>query len=63
MEVKFVGKCIQCRKKFEITDALMREAQEAGCAISPCCNFPSTLEEVSVKRGRSKLVLRTVHVE
>lgn len=63
MEVEFVGKCIHCRKKFEITPRLMREAEEAGCAISPCCNFPSTLERVTVKRGRSKKSISRVHVE
>ena len=50
VEVEFTGKCIQCGKRFEITPALMREAEDAGCAISPCCNFPSTVEKVKVKR-------------
>ena len=63
MEVEFTGKCISCRKKFEITPALMMEAKEVGCAISPCCGFPSTLERVTVKKGRSKRSLSRVNVE
>ena len=42
-KARLVGKCIACGKRFEITPILMREAESAGCAISPCCNFPSTV--------------------
>ena len=47
----FICKCIACGKRFELTEKQQAEAFEVGCAISPCCYFPSTVERVSVKLG------------
>lgn len=46
--LEIVGKCIACGKRFTITLALAKTAEEAGCAISPCCNFPSTVVKATV---------------
>lgn len=53
MSVELTGKCIACGKRFEITPRLMREAIGAGCAISPCCGFPSTVVKAKVKNSQS----------
>lgn len=53
MSVELTGKCIACGKRFEITPRLMREATEVGCAISPCCGFPSTVVKAKVKNSQA----------
>jgi hypothetical protein len=42
------ARCIACGKRWEVSVNDKREAQAAGCVISPCCNFPSTVESVKV---------------
>jgi hypothetical protein len=55
MDYELIGKCIACGKRFEIGPRLAAIADEAGCVISPCCNFPSTIVRVKA-RGPSKTV-------
>lgn len=52
--VEFTAKCIQCGQRFEMTRDMELQAARDGCAISPCCNFPSTIERVTVKRKPPK---------
>jgi DNA-directed RNA polymerase subunit RPC12/RpoP len=52
MSIKLTGKCIACGKRFDITPRLMREATDVGCAISPCCGFPSTVVKAKVARSK-----------
>jgi len=48
-ELKFTCKCIACGKLFDLTLDQVEEAKDVGCAISPCCNFPSTVESAAYK--------------
>jgi hypothetical protein len=48
-EPEFTCKCIGCGKRFVLTEEQYREASEIGCVMSRCCNFPSTIEKVTVK--------------
>ena len=59
MKLEIVNcKCIACGKRFELNEQQLLEASEVGCAMSPCCNFPSTVERVTVlnppKKSRAK---------
>lgn len=45
---QFRCKCIACGQRFTLTDTQVREATEVGCAISPCCGFPATVQRVEV---------------
>lgn len=45
---EFTCKCIACGKRFEMTKAMELQAARDGVAMSPCCNFPSTVERVRV---------------
>jgi hypothetical protein len=45
------GKCIACGKRFTID---LQQAERDECAISPCCNFPSTVEQASSRVKRVK---------
>lgn len=49
-DLKFTCKCIACGKRFDLTLDQVEEAQEVGCAISPCCNFPSTVEKAAYSK-------------
>lgn len=46
MSVEFTCKCIACGKRFVLTERQLKEASDVGCAISPCCGFPSTVVNV-----------------
>lgn len=46
-DLQFTCKCIACGKRFSLTLDQIEEAQDVGCAISPCCNFPSTVERAA----------------
>lgn len=44
-----ICRCIACGKRFEVTTAAqLKEAEDVGCALSPCCGFPSTVEKVKL---------------
>lgn len=49
---EIIARCVACRKTFSMTDAQIAQANEEGCAISPCCNFPSSVEAVNRTRQR-----------
>lgn len=51
---EFTCKCIACGKRFEMTKAMELQAARDGCAISPCCNFPSTVEHVTTRTSTVK---------
>jgi hypothetical protein len=51
---EFTCKCIACGKRFEMTKAMELDAARDGVAMSPCCNFPSTVERVKVTTRTSK---------
>jgi len=51
-QVTFTCKCIHCGKKFEMTEQQLEEASDIGCAISPCCNFPATVDRVTTKQEK-----------
>jgi len=47
--IEITGKCIACGKQFTVTPKLAHEADQAGCLISPCCGFPSTVAKAAKK--------------
>lgn len=52
-EATFTCKCIACGKKFEMTEQQLQDASDIGCAISPCCGFPSTVDRVAIKQEKA----------
>ncbi len=46
---KFIGRCTNCRKAFEVTAAQHAEARDIGCLFSACCAAVATFESVSVQ--------------
>jgi hypothetical protein len=52
VSVAFTCKCINCGKRFELTELQAKEAEGFGIAFSPCCGFPSTVEMAEVRRAK-----------
>lgn len=52
-DMAITAKCVACGKRWEMSDNDKHGAQAAGCVISPCCNFPSTVERVRAKTVNS----------
>jgi hypothetical protein len=51
--VEITAKCTSCRKVFVMTPAAMDEAKALGCAFSPCCYAPATVEHIATKLARA----------
>lgn len=43
------ARCTSCRKVFTMTPGLLEEAKANGCAFSPCCYAPATVEHVTTR--------------
>jgi hypothetical protein len=52
--VVLIGKCTTCQKTYELTPEQQREAQEMGCAFSPCHSAIATIERVAVRAQRTE---------
>lgn len=47
--LRLKAKCTTCQKTWWMTKAQELEAATMGCAFSPCCSAPATIERVEVK--------------
>lgn len=49
--VKFKAKCTICKKVYAMTEQQQTKARDFGCAMSPCCMAPATIEQVKTRRA------------
>jgi len=49
--VEMRARCTSCRTVWTMNNVQKLEAKDCGCAMSPCCMAPATIESVKTKRG------------
>jgi hypothetical protein len=54
-EATYKGHCLRCDEEWTVTKEQMDVALEFGILYSPCCEQPSTVSKMRVKRDQKSL--------